>query len=328
MYKKDDMMIENISKKIEALIEEGNSFSMFVDKGYFYPFDLYKSLFGTTYYPKEDYNKWKAKVKHLLISKFGLTSSVYSSFEVGEEILDSEEDFEKGHKYIMRSLQAAYTLCTHPKEKRISIEKESLQEITEIKKVEKISIINKEKLFVIHGSDENIKTQLEAFLTEIGLEPIILHQESDDNLTIIEKCEKYNDVEYAIVILTPDDISYSSSEEKFPDEKRRKEKRAMQEIIWEFGFLVGKFGNKKVCCFYKEDVTLPVHIPGMLYKKINNGIDETRFLLLNELKTTGFNLPGIEKRNGEELRRKLDEDYVENRISREEYLKRKKDLNN
>ena len=319
-------MIDNISKKIEKLIEEGNSFNKFADKQPIHR--IYKSISGGTYYPIEDYEKWKARAEHLIISKFGLTSSVYSSFKEGEEILDVQKDFEKGHGAIMRSLQAAYTLCEHPKKKKISRKKATSQEITEIKRDEISSNINKNKLFIIHGNDEKLKDQLEEFITEIGLEPIVLHQESNDKLTIIEKCEKYTDVQYAIVILTPDEISYLSSEEKIPDEKRRKEMKAMQQIIWEFGFLVGKFGNKKVCCFYTEGVTLPIRIPGIIYKKIENGIDEARFLLMSEVKTTGFIsvMENKNEKNNEELRRKLDDDYIENRISREEYLKKKKRL--
>jgi hypothetical protein len=91
---------------------------------------------------------------------------------------------------------------------------------------------------------------------------------------------------------------------------------------------VGKFGNKKVCCFYTEGVTLPIRIPGIIYKKIENGIDEARFLLMSEVKTTGFIsvMENKNEKNNEELRRKLDDDYIENKISREEYLKKKKRL--
>ena len=132
------------------------------------------------------------------------------------------------------------------------------------------------------------------------------------------------------MILTPDTIS--SSEEKISDEKRNKEKHALQKTIWEFGYLVGKFGCKKVCCFYTDNATIPVHIPGMLYKEIENGFDDVKFLLMSELKTSGFNLTDREneidnsRRNDKEVRRKLDEDYIENKITREEYLKKKKGL--
>ena len=134
------MMIDNVSKKIEVLIEEGNSFN---------PYNL------TTYHSTADYKKWKAKVAHFLISKFGLFSSVYGTFKEGEEILDIEKDFEKGHEYIMYSLQTAYKLCKHPKKENISIGKELSHENTEIKKEEMIPIKNKigtETIIEINGS--------------------------------------------------------------------------------------------------------------------------------------------------------------------------------
>lgn len=59
------------------------------------------------------------------------------------------------------------------------------------------------KVFVVHGRDEVAKTGLEAFLHEIGLEPIVLHRQADEGLTIIEKFEKHSDVGYAFILLTP-----------------------------------------------------------------------------------------------------------------------------
>jgi predicted nucleotide-binding protein len=312
------MTSKNIPERIEKLIEEGNSFN---------PHDFYKNiLFGAKYYHREDYGKWKGRVEYFLTSNFGISSSVYESFKEGEEIFDIEKDYEKGHTFIMRSLQAAYISCIYPKEK------ESIKAISniKIKKEDAFSIIEN-KLFILHVGDENFTDKLKEFLTALGIGYIILNKKPNDQLTIIEKCEKYKNVEYAIVILTPDTIS--SSEEKISDEKRYKEKHALQKTIWEFGYLVGKFGCKKVCCFYADNATIPVHIPGMLYKEIENGFDDVKFLLMSELKTSGFNLTDREneidkssRRNDKEVRRKLDEDYIENKITREEYLKKKKGL--
>ena len=46
------------------------------------------------------------------------------------------------------------------------------------------------KVFVVHGHDEVAKTNLEVFLHEIGLEPVVLHRLADEGMTIIEKFEK------------------------------------------------------------------------------------------------------------------------------------------
>ena len=43
------------------------------------------------------------------------------------------------------------------------------------------------KVFIVHGHNEVAKSNLEIFLSEIGLEPILLHRQADEGFTIIEK---------------------------------------------------------------------------------------------------------------------------------------------
>jgi predicted nucleotide-binding protein len=146
------------------------------------------------------------------------------------------------------------------------------------------------QIFVVHGHDEKIKYELEIFLNEIGLDPLILHRKPDEGLTIIEKFEKYSNVSFSIIILTPDDIAYSSSDDEKTDESCQKEYRARQNVIFEFGYFVGKLGRNRVCCLYKEGVELPSDIHGLLYKKINNSVEDIGFSLIKELKLAGYDL--------------------------------------
>jgi len=103
-------------------------------------------------------------------------------------------------------------------------------------------------------------------------------------LTIIEKFERYSEVGYAFILLTPDDIGYSIEKEN------KKEMRARQNVIWEFGYFVGKLGRNKVCCLYKEGVTLPTDVSGMLYKEIKKNVEEVGYAILKELKIAGYDL--------------------------------------
>lgn len=61
-------------------------------------------------------------------------------------------------------------------------------------------------IFIVHGIDHKPMKKLKAMLEEFGLNPIVLHEQPSASRTIVEKLEKYSDVGYAIVILTPDDI--------------------------------------------------------------------------------------------------------------------------
>ena len=131
-----------------------------------------------------------------------------------------------------------------------------------------------EKVFVVHGHDIELKNDVELFLKSINLEPIVLHRQLDEGLTVIEKFEKHSDVKYAIILLTPDDIGYPREENDKKEKDRKLELHARQNVIFEFGFFVGKLSRKNVCCIYKEGVTLPSDLNGLIYKQVNRSIEE------------------------------------------------------
>jgi predicted nucleotide-binding protein len=147
---------------------------------------------------------------------------------------------------------------------------------------------NSNKVFVVHGHDTELKNDVEIFLKGINLEPIVLHRQLDEGLTVIEKFEKHSDVNFAIILLTPDDIGYTAEEGKKKEEDRTIEFRARQNVIFEFGFFVGKLSRKNVCCIYKEGVTLPSDLSGLIYKKVNKSVEEVGMFLMRELKNAGL----------------------------------------
>jgi len=152
------------------------------------------------------------------------------------------------------------------------------------------TIKNSKKVFIVHGHDIALKNDLEIFLKNLDLEPIVLHRQPDEGLTILEKLEKHSDVAFAFILLTPDDIGSSVEDYNKEDRNKNIEFRARQNVIFEFGFLAGKLGRTRVCCIYKEGVALPTDLSGFLYKKINISIDDIGFLLIKELKAAGFNV--------------------------------------
>ena len=52
------------------------------------------------------------------------------------------------------------------------------------------------------GTDNEVKLEVARFIEKIGLEPIILHEQVNSGMTVIEKIEKYSDVEFGIVLYT------------------------------------------------------------------------------------------------------------------------------
>ncbi len=155
----------------------------------------------------------------------------------------------------------------------------------------KTSLINgdSKKVFIVHGRDEVAKANLEVLLKEMGLKPIVLHRQADEGQTVIEKFEKHgSDVVYAFILLTPDEIAYLSNEDSFPDNERKKEKRARPNVIFEFGYFVGKLGRNRVCCLYTGDVEIPSDLKGLVYKQYHNSVEEVAYSIQKDLKVVGI----------------------------------------
>ena len=150
------------------------------------------------------------------------------------------------------------------------------------------------KVFVVHGHDERLKTQVEQFLEKLELQPIILHKQPDQGQTIIEKFEKHSDVSFAIVLFTPDDEGRKKlgkphwSDPVFVEESPLAP-RARQNVILEFGYFLGKLGRSKVCGLYCEGVELPSDYDGVLYTKVDPE-GAWQFKLVKELKAAGFDV--------------------------------------
>ena len=142
------------------------------------------------------------------------------------------------------------------------------------------------KIFIVHGHNEEIKQAVARTVEKIDLKPIILHEQPNKGRTIIEKFEDYSDVNFAIVLLSPDDIAYSK--DKPPEDK---EFRARQNVIFELGFFVGKLGREHVFILYKEEKNfkIPSDYSGICYTPYDNK-GQWRFDLVGELKSCKYNV--------------------------------------
>jgi hypothetical protein len=67
------------------------------------------------------------------------------------------------------------------------------------------------------------------------------------------------DVGFAVILLTPDDVGTSKGNET------KLESRARQNVILEFGYFICKLGRERVCAVYAQDVELPSDFDGILY---------------------------------------------------------------
>ena len=139
------------------------------------------------------------------------------------------------------------------------------------------------RTFVIHGRDEAARETVAGFLKKLELEPIILHEQPNKGRTIIEKFEDYADVRFAIVLLTPDDVGALKGQQ---DDLSP---RARQNVVFEFGYFIGKLGRKRVCALVKDSIEMPSDSDGILYVPLDHN-DGWKIQLIKELNAADFNL--------------------------------------
>jgi predicted nucleotide-binding protein len=171
-------------------------------------------------------------------------------------------------------------------------------------------------VFIVHGTDYQPVKELKAILLDIGIKPIILHEQPSKGMTIIEKLEEYSDVGFAFILLTPDDLgvsekqlmsninSFMKKDNPTKDQitdfitninrpigillmsqiMELVENRARQNVIMEFGYFIGRLGRRKVCCLYKGDIELPSDMHGICYLHFSNSINEVKETIIEELK--------------------------------------------
>ena len=142
---------------------------------------------------------------------------------------------------------------------------------------------NTNKVFVIHGHDKSAQETVARFLERLKLKPVILHEQPNEGRTIIEKFEDYGDVTFAVVLLTPDDMG------ALKEQQLNLNPRARQNVVFEFGYFIGKLGRKRVCALSKGDVERPSDCDGILYVSLDNE-DGWKMQLLRELKAAGFSV--------------------------------------
>ena len=245
--------MEKAKEQLEKLIEIGNEFT--------YENFSEKSSHGYTNVLVPEWVAWETCCRGIIEKLFGEGSAQFNAMQVAinTEVIGWDRDkFEQKRNYVTGTLRSAIDV----------LNEDTFNELSTNEAEGPANLSN--KVFVVHGHDEVAKTSLEVFLNEVGLEPVVLHRQADEGQTIIEKFEKHSDVGYAFILLTPDECAYLSVESDTAEEKRNIEFRARPNVIFEFGYFVGKLGRSRVCCLHTGSVSLPSDVSGMIYKGYNS----------------------------------------------------------
>jgi len=146
------------------------------------------------------------------------------------------------------------------------------------------SQVRSNKIFVVHGHDNEMKLDVARTLQKLDLDPIILHEKPNSPQTLIEKISDYAHVSFAVVLVSPDDLAYP--QEKTPDEAKY---RANQNVIFELGYFLGRLGNQNVIAIYrkKKDFEIPNDYNGVLWIEYKSG---WYFKLIRELQALNFDV--------------------------------------
>lgn len=139
------------------------------------------------------------------------------------------------------------------------------------------------KAFIVHGHDGAARESVARFLSRLGVEPIILHEQATEGRTLIEKLEHYSDVDFAVVLLTPDDVGAANAD------AGNLQPRARQNVVLELGYFAGKLTRRNVCALYQGPLELPSDLVGVGYVELDAG-GGWQIKLARELKAAGFTI--------------------------------------
>ena len=120
------------------------------------------------------------------------------------------------------------------------------------------------KVFIVHGHDNEAKQEVARTLEHGDFNAIILHEQPDSGRTIIEKIERFADVCYAVVLYTECDLGRDKN-----DSVDLEQYRARQNVVFEHGFLIGKLGRNRVTALVKGNVETPGDIDGVVYTEMD-----------------------------------------------------------
>ena len=127
------------------------------------------------------------------------------------------------------------------------MEKQSVMETTDRK--------DSHRIFIVHGHDSDLRTQVENFVRQLDYEPIVLFKRPSMGGTIIEKIEREaGDVAFAIVLYTACDLG--NDKERVHDITDLNS-RARQNVVFEHGYMCALLGCSRVCAVVEEGVEIP-----------------------------------------------------------------------
>ena len=153
--------------------------------------------------------------------------------------------------------------------------------------------IQSREVFLVHGHDEGTWQTVARFLEYAGLTPIVLGEQPDLNQTVFEKFKRYSGQGVAVVVMTADDLGALATDAVSIDAMKP---RARQNVIFEYGFFLGKLGWENVIGLISVAKAGPIERPSdltgvtMIPVSLGPSAVPWRGTLARELEARGFEL--------------------------------------
>jgi predicted nucleotide-binding protein len=271
--------MDNALKKIRLLREEGERFT--------YDNFSEKSQHGYPNAYKPEWVAWRTRVTSVIDQLVGPASAPADMLKSALRVAvigNGADKFALAQSYALGALRAVEQV----------LQEDTFNELRGTAATAPGVFSN--RVFIVHGHDEPTKNDLEALLREMGLEPVVLHRVPDEGQTIIEKFEKHSDVGFAFIIMTPDEYAFLASQREAPESERVIEPRPRPNVLFEFGFFVGRLGRPNVCCLLTGGIVPPSDLSGVLYKPFLHRVEEVSWSIAKELRARGYSLATTEER--------------------------------
>ena len=246
--------------------------------------DSMPELHGLSYY-SQAFIKWHRDTRVAIENIFGQNSNNAKDFNnikytLGAVFLSEEGILQYGNAYI-NGLKKAETILQSMIDEIEEYwhDDDQTQNPAPTPQIQKQT--NTSQVFIIHGRDIGTRDTIARFLESLDLEPVILQEQPDRSRTIIEKFEDYAQVGFAIALFTPDDFGGLEGDDP--------QSRARQNVVFEFGYFIGKYGRERVRALVKGDIEIPSDYSGVLYIPLDDS-DGWKMRLARALKSAGFDV--------------------------------------
>jgi len=132
-----------------------------------------------------------------------------------------------------------------------------------------------------------MRKDIEYFLARVEIEAVVLSQQASGGKTIIEQLETYINPDvcrHAIVLFSPDDVGHQANHESAAHA------RARQNVMFEYGMVVGRLGRKNVTLLHRGDVEIPSDIHGLIWIRYEHDAHDGKLKLARELVEMGYKI--------------------------------------